>query len=202
MRLPDGFGGGGSERYGSEALQALWEGTIDTMTAVDGSATYTSASLQATLTALMQTYAPDRIHIQDHTTEHTDIEHSDHIHASEFTAAAAQDYSNDVTVTSYYGYATWGFDENVSGAEHEEMRTVFMEYAAHDPQVWAGEGQLIGAYEEWVQREYIAEEYTLSGGDVVAMMTVPHIEADAAAEHHKDAEEDQELELAEAQLVV
>jgi len=74
--------------------------------------------------------------------------------------------------------------------------------APHDPQVWAGEGQLIGAYEEWVQREYIAEEYTLSGGDVVAMMTVPHIEADAAAEHHKDAEEDQELELAEAQLVV
>ncbi|MCR8548089.1 PIG-L family deacetylase [Salipiger sp. P9] len=200
MRLPDGFSGTGSDTYGLESLEKLWDGSIETMTAVDDSATYSRDELLNVLTALMDRHQPDQIHIQDHSSEHVDLEHSDHVHASEFAASAAADYSGDLTVTSYYGYATWGFEENVVGAEHEEMRDTFLEYAGHDPQVWGGDGQLIDAYEEWLQREYVAEEYT-QGATPQAALAALMLVSDTVVEEEAQQLLDAEAEAADEVLV-
>lgn len=89
----------------------------------------------------METYTPGQLHIQDATSEHSGLEHSDNFHAAEFAASAAEDYSGAVTVTSYNGYATW-----------------------------VSEGMLIDSYEEWVMREYVADEYTMAGDAEMAAL--------------------------------
>lgn len=164
LRLPDGFGAGhGSESYGNESLEKLWSGEIPDMTTVDGAQTYTAAELTELLTALIDTHGPDEIHIQDHWSEHAEIEHSDHTTTAEIAGAAAYDAIKPVTVTSYYGYATWGFEENLTPEEHDLVREVFLDYAAYDPMVFGSDGHLIISYEEWVQREYVADSYTTPG---------------------------------------
>lgn len=158
MRLPDGFDGEGSDTYGFESLESLWDGTIDTAGTVDGSARYSAEQVQATLTALMERHTPERIHIQDHTSEHTDIEHSDHVHAAEFASAALGDYSDGTQVISYQGYITWGFEENVTGQELINAQETFAQYADDDPQVFGSDGALLLPYVEWLQREYTVYE--------------------------------------------
>ncbi|WP_323770860.1 PIG-L family deacetylase [Antarctobacter sp.] len=163
LRLPDGFGdGSGSETYGFQSLEQLAEGEIATVTAVDGSATYTSDDLTGVLSALLDLHTPDHIHIQDHTTEYSGIEHSDHLTSAAFATDAVEGYNADFTVTSYVGYASWGLEENLSPEDELVVRSTFDTYASHDPLVFGSDGALIGAYEDWVQREYIANEYDVS----------------------------------------
>ncbi|TBX16086.1 hypothetical protein TK43_17905 [Roseovarius sp. JS7-11] len=164
LRLPDGFSQGeGSEVNNFESLEQLWDGDIATITAVDGSATYTHADLVGLLSALLDQHQPDHIHLQDHTTDYADIEHSDHLHSAEFVTAALNSYAGDLTVTGYVGYASWGLDENLTADEEALVREFFAQYSAFDPNVLGSDGAFLEAYEEWVQREYIAYEYTLSG---------------------------------------
>lgn len=163
LRLPDGFGdGSGSATYGFQSLEQLAEGEIPTITAVDGSATYTSEDLTGLLTALMEMHTPDHIHIQDHTSEHAGIEHSDHLSTASFATDAVGDYNADLNVTSYVGYASWGMEENLTPDELMVSTTTFDIYAGHDPLVFGSDGMLIGSYVDWVQREYVADEYTLT----------------------------------------
>ncbi|MFV1874310.1 hypothetical protein [Nioella sp.] len=164
LRLPDGFSRGeGSEVNNFESLEQLWDGDIATITAVDGSATYTHEDLIGVLSALLDQHQPDHIHLQDHTTDYADIEHSDHLHSAEFVTSALDGYAVDLTVTGYVGYASWGLDENLTAEEEALVREFFAQYSAFDPNVLGSDGALLEAYEEWVQREYIAYEYTLAG---------------------------------------
>jgi hypothetical protein len=161
LRLPDGFGDGtGSGTYGNQSLEQLWHGEIDTITAVDETASYSAAELTALLTELINLHTPGTLHIQDHTSEHAGIEHSDHLATAEIATQAGLNADAPLNIVSYHGYATWGFEENLFGADHDLVRDVFLEYAAHDPMVFGSDGQLIISYEEWVQREYVAEQYS------------------------------------------
>ena len=163
MRMPDGFGdGSGSGTYGFQSLEQLADGDISSLTTVDGSETYTAADVTAVLTGLMERHTPDHIHIQDHTTEYADIEHSDHVTTAAFATEAVADYSADLTVTSYVGYRSWGLEENLTPEQLEVVGTTFDTYAEFDPLVFGSDGALIGAYEDWVLREYVADEYTQS----------------------------------------
>lgn len=187
LRLPDGFSAGqGSEAYGNESLQQLAEGGIDTITTVDDTESYSAEQLTGVLTAIMEMHAPDQIHLQDHTTEHADIEHSDHIQTAEFASEAILDYSGEVTVTGYLGYATWGFEENLTPEEVADVRAAFMAYAAHDSHVLNADGSLQEAYETWVQREYPAYEYD-HGAALMDMLALP---ADVSGPVDPDPAED------------
>lgn len=171
LRLPDGFGdGGGSETYGFQSLEQLAEGAISTVTAVDGSATYTADDLTGLLSALLDRHTPDHIHIQDHTSDLAGIDHSDHLTTAAFATEAVEDYNAEFTVTSYVGYASWGLEENLTSAEGLVVRTAFETYSEFDPLVFGSDGAWIGAYEDWVQREYIADEYNVSGSEPTGAM--------------------------------
>ncbi len=90
MRLPDGMvPGTGSALYGYQSLQRLYTDVIPTVTADDNSSSYTKQDLTAALTALMDSYAPDRINTQDYAGVFGDGDHSDHHAAAFFTRDAA-----------------------------------------------------------------------------------------------------------------
>jgi LmbE family N-acetylglucosaminyl deacetylase len=170
LRLPDGFSDGtGSEQYGNQSLEQLWEGQIGSITSVDGANSYTQMELTGVLTSLMDLQQPDQFRILDNTSPNADIEHSDHLHATEFATVALQDYNADFTVTSYVGYASWGLEENLTPTDTEDVRDFFLDYAAFDPQVLDGGGGLQEAYVEWVQREYVANEYSETADAPAAM---------------------------------
>lgn len=204
LRLPDGFGAGhGSERYGNQSLEHLLDGDIDQITAVDGSATYTVHQLTAVMTALIDLHGPERLHIQDHTSDHAGIEHSDHLATAEFASVAAAAATDPLSVISYHGYATWGFEENLTEAEHALVREVFLEYAAYDPLVFGSDGDLIESYEEWVQREYVADTYFTDdpdGSTLIASLMRPDVSSDdyATSEPQTEAAEDPETDWTSA----
>jgi hypothetical protein len=53
------------------------------------------------------------------------------------------------------------------------VRETFGLYATFDPAVLGSDGSLLEAYEEWVQREYAASEYSWEGGQVSVVGTSP-----------------------------
>jgi LmbE family N-acetylglucosaminyl deacetylase len=162
LRTPDGIDGGGTSAYGFGSLEQLWDGTVSEVTTVDGAATYSSEDLTQVIGAIMTRHAPTDILLQD---DSTDIEHSDHVHAADFAEAALPLYGEDVTVTRYQSYDTWGEEENLSPEDQALVTEIFETYAAFDPQVVDGAGEIREPYTDWVMREYVASQYDIVDGE-------------------------------------
>jgi LmbE family N-acetylglucosaminyl deacetylase len=89
IRLPDGnVDGSGFPASSHQSLQSLWDGTIATIDAIDGSASYDQATLIATLAALLDAAQPFRIRTQDFVNTFGDGDHSDRYAVGQFVQAA------------------------------------------------------------------------------------------------------------------
>ena len=157
MRLPDGNRAGtGMPVHHFESLMRLWNGTITSIHAVDGSATYTRASLRDTLTALMCAFAPTSVRTLDWTIPFGTGDHADHTATALFAHQANGGYLSAHTLYAYGGYPIWTRPENVVGADLEAKRGAFSAYAAHDSQMclypWCP-GDLVSALR--LGRQYI-----------------------------------------------
>ena len=161
LRTPDGIGGGGTDTYGFDSLERLLDGETDQITTVDGHATYTADDLTQVLGAIMTRHEPADILLQDDSSE---IEHSDHIHTTELAEAALPLYGEDVDVTVFTGYISWAEEENLSPQVTAEVRSIFETYAAFDPSVTNDAGEIREPYTDWVQREYVTEQYSIVDG--------------------------------------
>ena len=156
MRLPDGnLNGSGFPSTGNESLQQLWQGTIATIDAVDGSSSYTQASLIDTLASLMTAFQPAQIYTQDFVGTFGDGDHSDH-HATAYLAqAAAQRYATAHGLSGYEGYGTSSRSANVSGADLTMKQNAFYAYAQDDSQVCYSPSSCAGSnYATWLLRQY------------------------------------------------
>ena len=109
LRLPDGnYSGTGYSGTGNQSLQKLYNGSITTISAIDGSATYSSlVDLENTLKSIVQTEATGNIKFNsaDHDTSLNPDDHSDHVHSS----LIMQDVANSiggVTLNLYRDYHT------------------------------------------------------------------------------------------------
>jgi LmbE family N-acetylglucosaminyl deacetylase len=156
VRLPDGRPGGeGGARSGFASLKKLWEGDITTISAVDGSASHSLASLLAILRALLADFRPDHIVTTDHVGAFSDGDHSDHHAAGYLTDLARADYEVEHTFTGYRGYATEHLPANLDPEQVALKRRLFFAYAPSDyktPQsLRRAEQDLVGA---WLTREY------------------------------------------------
>ena len=128
LRLPDGNPeGGGYMATGHESLKRLAAGEIDTMTAIDGSATYRGwDDLVATLRALIAAEAgglvPD-LHIPEIDTALNPGDHADHMH----TAKAVQDAVGGMTarLIHHVGYASGERPENLAAADRDLKCAVY-----------------------------------------------------------------------------
>jgi LmbE family N-acetylglucosaminyl deacetylase len=136
MRLPDGNRvGTGMFVHDYESLRRLWDGDITTIAAVDGSATYTGASLTNTLTELMTRFRPTTVRTQDWTIEFRQGDNADHTATALFARQADHGYHSAHTLLAYGGYPMWTRLPNVTGADLKAKKSAFLAYAAHDPKI-------------------------------------------------------------------
>ena len=173
MRLPDGnLDGSGFASQGYQSLQKLWTGQISSITAVDGSSSYTKSSLISTLTSLMTAFQPTQIHTQDYAGSYGDGDHSDHHTVAYLTRAAAQNYTTPHTLTSYLDYSSSNLPVNVSGADLTAKQNAFYTYGAYDDTTCTSQSSCAGTdYASWLQRQYTVSQVYSPVADAGAAQT-------------------------------
>lgn len=132
LRLPDGGGdGSGFPGYGFQSLPKLWTGVIDQLQTIDGSETYTRATLIGTITEVISDFAPAVVRTHDPDVANWD--NSDHHSVGSLAIAAHDAYPQARSLTTYRGYSVVDHPANVSGAELAGKREAMKAYAAYDP---------------------------------------------------------------------
>lgn len=138
MHLPDGNRRGtGNAIHDHQSLMRLWLGEIETIDAVDGSESYTSAELRGTLTDLVEDFGTDTLRAQDWTLDFRTGDNADHTAAALYTRAAAAHASGSFDLLGYAGYPSWTQPANVNGRELGLKADAILAYAEHDPKMCA-----------------------------------------------------------------
>jgi len=131
LRLPTGSPGGrGIDHY--ECLSKLHAGTIPAVLAVDGIATYSSASLRTTLTGLMTRLHPSVVRTLDYADPYGDGDHPDHHNAAYYAYEAARSYAAPHRLQGFRGYPMTRLPANQSDADAARKLAIFLAYSAHD----------------------------------------------------------------------
>jgi LmbE family N-acetylglucosaminyl deacetylase len=155
LRLPTGSPHGYAI-HNFECLSRLRAGSITTVHAVDGSASYTSASLRSTLTGFMTTYHPSVVRTLDYTGGYSDGDHADHHNAAYFAYEAQQNYPAEHTLTGFRGYPMTALPPNQPSSVAARKLSIFLAYAAHDSTRCntAPTCRTDGRYWPWLSRSY------------------------------------------------
>ena len=166
LRLPDGNGEG--QGFGAGSLEQLRMGAIASLTAVNGSTTYTSwGDLAATIRALVvletsgQADADVAVHSLDWDLTLNSGDHSDHIATGALVRSAS--VSRAWNLFWYIGYPTVNMPENLSAAEQAIKWRLIV---AYDDVLRGNYGTIIGTSnaEAWSRRTVYRTE--LSSGPV------------------------------------
>lgn len=164
VRLPDGNRSGtGMAIHDHESLMKLWLGTIPVIHAVDGSSTFTAASLTRTMAALITDFAPTTVRTMDWTRPFRTGDNADHTATALFTRSAARDSATAtnrrIDLVSYEGYPAWTRPPNVAGIGLRRKAAAVTAYAPHDPMfcvdAWCALAVVTSAR---VARQYVVDE--------------------------------------------
>jgi LmbE family N-acetylglucosaminyl deacetylase len=156
MRLPDGnMDGSGFSSHGYESLQKLYGNAISSIRAIDGSSSYTLASLQSTLTSLMVAYQPGTINTLDFENSYGDGDHSDHYTVAYLVLKSQQAYTTSHSLTSYMGYPIADRVSNVVNPDLADKSNTFFTYAANDYRTCSTASACASRPEgSWFSRQY------------------------------------------------
>ena len=181
LRLPDGGGsaGTGYQSTGWQSVPRLWRshnpkpeslGPISSITALDGSATYSYESLLATLEALIEEFEPDVIGTQNFNVEFGAGDHADHIAVAKFVQLADAAYEREHVLRSYMDYESMNQSVNVFEPQLGKKRAAYYAYAVHDSAEACSsqaecEEPLYSAYWAWLKRQYVVTQRATPGAD-------------------------------------
>ncbi|MEO6827972.1 MAG: PIG-L family deacetylase, partial [Microbacteriaceae bacterium] len=160
LRIPDGFDGSGSETYGWESLQKLWNREISLVYTVDGNEWYTRDEVRNILVELMTSFQPATVRTQDWTTNPNNLDdHSDHLATAEFARLANQSYTSPHTLLAYKGYPILAYPQNVTGPDLRKSVAAFVTFAGYDMNVCnnPAEGCPDYPHDAWLEREYLVQ---------------------------------------------
>ncbi len=160
LRIPDGFDGSGSATYGWESLAKLWEGSISTITSVDGEEWYTRDEVRDMLVQLMANFEPTMVRVQDWTTDPGNLDdHSDHWATAMFAQLANGLYDAPHTLLAYEGYPIWNFEQNVFDDDLSKSTDAFVTFAGYDKYLCSNpaEGCPTYPHDVWLARQYHVE---------------------------------------------
>ncbi|WP_337973856.1 PIG-L family deacetylase [Cellulomonas sp. NTE-D12] len=165
LRLPDGNRRGtGMRVHDHESLMRLWQGAIPTITAVDGSSTYTADTLTSTLAALVNAFAPTTVRTQDWTIPFQTGDNADHTATALFVRSADHAVTSAHVLLSYGGYPIWTRPTVVHGADLRDKTAAFVAYAHHDPlmclEPWCADS-VVAALR--LSRQYVVASQTTVG---------------------------------------
>lgn len=159
MRLPNGnTRGEGFDQRGA-TVYGLLTGRVGTLSARDGSATYTSAELSRTLVDLMRASMPTLVRIQNYTSPYAALarpsfDHYDHIATAKVAFAASTVYGLEEPhhLIAYEGYPIGGRAANVSGQVLVQKLAALTAYAVHDSVVSL---DVVKNKYRWPSRQYV-----------------------------------------------
>jgi hypothetical protein len=158
-------------------LRSLWTGTVETLTALDGSQTYTRSQLISALVRLMSRFEPDRLNTLDgsglasdgrHSGDPSDCrvqypgnrlyihDHCEHYYSALFALASGQQYARPIECRRYRGYNIANEAANVIGGDLDLKLQVFMTYAGFDSSVLQN-GRPSWLYSLWIHRQYLQQ---------------------------------------------
>lgn len=105
FRLPDGNVDGSGFSYDSyPSLLNLYAGYINSLTSIDGKATFTLSTLRAALGQIMTTFKPSTVITQDYLSELGSGDHSDHLTVARITAGLVGTYAPSASLSGFMGY--------------------------------------------------------------------------------------------------
>ncbi len=148
LRLPDGGGFDiGYAATGYQAISRLWYGTAASISAVDGSNTFTKLELLACIAAISNAYAPRKVRTLEGLMNGV---HYDHRTTARFTISAlAGKLDDDVPLLSYRDYTVSSEPENVSEPLYSRKLAALTAYEPYD--------YLVAPLSvEWMKRQYTA----------------------------------------------
>lgn len=182
LRLPDGGNGAGFPANSNESLQKLWTGVLPSIHTVDGTGSYTKATLISTLAAIMDTFQPTVIRTLDYTGNYGDGDHGDH-HTSAFAALAAhKSYTTPHQITAYMAYEIANRPVNVRYASRDHKLDIFMAYAVHDSKVCQTLRDCIGSgYQPRSFRQYTTASEVGGGQNVARLAQITSSSQNVAA---------------------
>jgi LmbE family N-acetylglucosaminyl deacetylase len=134
LRLPDGnHRGTGMYIHHHESLMRLWQGVIPSISAVDGSTSYTAATLTSTLATLTKDFAPTIVRTQDWTRAFQTGDNADHTATALFMQRADHAVTSPHVLLAYGGYPMWTRAPDVGGGDLVGKTAALRAYAQHDP---------------------------------------------------------------------
>ena len=157
LRLPDGRSdGSGFSSHGFQSLQSLYDGSIASVSAIDGSSTYSRAQLLTTLAALMSQVGADIVNTQDFAGSFGDGDHSDHHAVAYLVREAHTAYSATHQLNAYLGYPSQFRSQNVTGSQLTTKQNAFFAYVADDTAACGSPNSCAaGTYGLWLKRQYV-----------------------------------------------
>jgi LmbE family N-acetylglucosaminyl deacetylase len=158
MRLPDGNQTGtGFASTSNASIQKLWQGTITSIGAIDGSTSYTKTGLTSTLTTLIDSAGADRVATQDFVGSYGDGDHSDHHSIAYFTLAAGQADPTPHTLVGYIDYPITARPANLNASDSAAKQTTWFTYAPFDTAACKTVSSCTtSGYAAWWSRQYVA----------------------------------------------
>ena len=169
IRLPDGGypAGTGYAADGNQSLMKLWNGgnkgtpSESSITALDGSNTFTYAGLTETLTALMNSYEPQLVATQDFTETFSGEDHKDHVATAYFARLAQRSYTKPHQLVGYEDYPDSSRPANVFEAQLEAKKSAFYLYGLYDEGACSEEATCDALeYGNWLRRQYVVGKET------------------------------------------
>lgn len=179
VRLPDG-GVDGNGLSNPVSLKKLWEGSIASLTTIDGSSSYTKQELIDTLAAFFVKYQPSKINTQNYLAAFSDLDHSDHVATGYFSFEAHKLYTTPHTIYAYQGYDSVFNVTNVLGSDLASKINAFFAYTPFDSHACQSYEACTGSYDDWLNRQYIVGSE--SGGTATAPTDVcPNLDGNQAS---------------------
>ncbi|KAM0787997.1 hypothetical protein ACM66B_006198 [Microbotryomycetes sp. NB124-2] len=161
FRLPDGnMDGSGYAVTGYQSLRSLYFGNIGSITAQDGSATWTLSSLKAALGEIVTARQPKVVRTLDHLSDYDAGDHADHITTGRLSAEIQAQFAPSASFSGYMGYPISNLAPTLktSSADFLAKSAAMFAYAPYDNAMCqsyslcssAGRGE---AY--WLLRQYV-----------------------------------------------
>ena len=165
MRLPDG-GGGGAGFQGRGSMAMLRDGDQATLTAIDGSTTYTSwADFTATIRGIVdlesggQSAPFVQVHSPDYDRTINRGDHTDHLATADAVHAAAA--TRNWNLAFYIDYWTQNLQANLTQAQRNTKVASFYAYDGYMGSRGYGYERYDTQYQAWLSSTYVRNEQTV-----------------------------------------
>jgi len=118
FRLPDGnIDGSGFSWDGYPSILNLYSGYVDSLTSIDGKATFTLDTLKQALGQIISTFGASNVITQDYLSHLGSGDHSDHLVVARIVAGLVGTYAPSASLSGFMGYPACKSGNHIKSAK-------------------------------------------------------------------------------------